>query len=103
MPPAVNASLDTTAILLAVAGTLLGGLIVVAGYVWKRTVKAMEDQHASAIAMVNQVQEAAMTAIKEFREQNRHEHEAFESRFRAVEHDLAFMKGREAGEKNREG
>ena len=96
----VPASLDWTAIGLAVVSVLMGGVLVLAGYVWNRTVKQMEDQHSNAVKLMDQVQASALGAIAEFRQQNREEHQTFINQLGAVERDVAYLKGRtEAGGK----
>lgn len=93
------ASLDWTAIGLAVVSVLMGAVIVLAGYVWNRTVKQMEDQHATAVMLMDNVQKSALGAIAEFRQQNREEHQNFVNQLGAVEKDVAYLKGQADGNK----
>lgn len=89
--------LDVVAALVTIASFLLGAIIVLGGYIWRTTTKKVEDQHAVAIAMVKTVQDAVMASIKEFSQQNREEHEAFEERLRTLENDNAYRKGHDDG------
>lgn len=95
----IHASLDWTAIGLAVMGVLMGGVITLAGYIWSRTVKQMENQHANALKIMDQIRQSALGAIAEFRQQNREEHQTFINQIGAVERDVAYLKGKADGNK----
>lgn len=66
-----NEPLDWTTIILGVNSVLLGVVLALGGYIWRR----------------------AINDLDEFRETNREEHKEFIEEIKAVKEDIAYMKG----------